>query len=146
MRRFLSLFMMLLLALRGLAGDVMAMESPAAHAPAHAIAAMVQQAASMDHHMAHGSHMDMSSDEQAAMAMQHGNPAATVQCSAADSSDCGLHDSHCTTCGLCHTALGQPQWALFNAPSPATVQPRHGADRFASIAPIALIKPPIFAI
>ncbi|MEG2048573.1 MAG: hypothetical protein RR100_17115 [Comamonas sp.] len=136
MRRFLSLFMMLLLALRGLAGDVMAMESPAAHAPAHAIAAVVQQAASMDHHMAHGSHMDMSSDEHAA----------TVQCSAADSSDCGSHGSHCTTCGLCHTALGQPQWALFNAPSPATVQPRHGADRFASIAPIALIKPPIFAV
>ena len=146
MRRVLSLFIMLLLALRGLAGDAMAIENPAAHAPTHAIAAVVQQAASMDHHMAHGSHMDMSSDEHAAMAMQHGNPAATVQCSAADSSDCGLHDSHCTTCGLCHTALGQPQWALFNAPSPATIQPRHGADRFASIAPIALIKPPIFAV
>lgn len=156
MRRFLSLFMMLLLALRGLAGDVMAMESPAAHSPAHMVAAVTQQVADMDHSMAHGSHanmnMDMSHDEHAAMTMQHGpdhssdHASASVQCSAVDSSDCGSHDSHCTTCGLCHTALGQPQWALFNAPSPATVQPRHGADRFASIAPIALIKPPIFAV
>ena len=150
MRRFLSLFMMLLLALRGLAGDVMAMESPAAHSPAHMVAAATQQMADMDHSMAHGSHMnmDMSHDEHAAMTMQHGpdHASATAQCSAADASDCGSHGGHCTTCGLCHTALGQPQWALFNTPILATIQPRHGADRFASIAPIALIKPPIFAV
>lgn len=43
---------------------------------------MVQQAASMDHHMAHDSHMDMSSDEHAAMAMQHGGPCShgAMQC------------------------------------------------------------------
>ena len=156
MRRFLSLFMMLLLALRGLAGDVMAMESPAAHSPAHMVAAVTQQMAGMDHPMAHGSHtgmkmgmnMDMSHAEHAAMTMQHGpdHGSASLQCSATDASDCGSHGGHCTTCGLCHTALGQPQWALFNTPIPATIQPRHGADRFASIAPIALIKPPIFAV
>lgn len=160
MHRFLSLFMMLLLALRGLAGDVMAMESPAAHSPAHMVAAVTQQMADMDHSMAHGMHtglkigmnMDMSHAEHAAMTMRHGpdhsadHASASVQCSAADASDCGSHGGHCTTCGLCHTALGQPQWALFNTPAPATIQPRHGADRFASIAPVALIKPPIFAV
>ncbi|RGE45459.1 hypothetical protein DZC30_09405 [Comamonas testosteroni] len=154
MRRFLSLFMMLLLALRGLAGDVMAMESPAAHSPAHRVAAVTQQMAGMDHSMAHGLpvNMDMSHAEHAAMTMRHGpdhsadHASASVQCGAADASDCGSHDGHCTTCGLCHTALGQPQWALFNTPVPATIQPRHGTDRFASIAPIALIKPPIFAV
>ena len=152
MRRCLSLFMMLLLALRGLAGDVMAMESPAAHSPAHMVAAVTQQMADMDHSMAHGSHMginmDMSHDEHAAMTMHHGpgHGSASVQCGAADASDCGSHGGHCTTCGLCHTALGQPQWALFNTPIPATIQPRHGADRFASIAPLALIKPPISAV
>ena len=152
MRRFLSLFMMLLLALRGLAGDVMAMESPAAHSPAHMVAAVTQQMADMDHSMAHGSHMgmnmDMSHDEHAAMTMHHGpgHGSASVQCGAADASDCGSHGGHCTTCGLCHSAMGQSSIAIFAGSAPASSQAPYRVDRFASIAPSAQIKPPISAV
>ena len=144
MRRFLSLFMMLLLALRGLAGDVMAMESPAAHSPA----ALVASTAAM--HMSH----DTADSESHAHhePADHGNHAAAEapQCSAAagnDTSGCGSHDdNHCTTCGLCHSAMGQSSLAIFAGPAPASSQAPHGADRFASIAPAAQIKPPISAV
>lgn len=144
MRRFLSLFMMLLLALRGLAGDVMAMESPAAHSPA----AMVASTAVM--HMSH----NMAGDDSHAQHehADHSNHAAAEasQCSAAagnDTSGCGSHDgNHCTTCGLCHSAMGQSSIAVFAGPAPASSQAPHGADSFASIAPAAQIKPPISAV
>lgn len=141
MRRFLSLFMMLLLALRGLAGDVMAMESPAAHSPA----AMVASTAAM-----HMSHNMVDSDSHAHHEhADHGNHAAVEapQCSATDTSGCGSHDgNHCTTCGLCHSAMGQSPLAIFAGPTPASSQAPFEADRFASIAPAAQIKPPISAV
>ena len=145
MRRFLSLFMMLLLALRGLAGDVMAMESPAAHSPAHIVAAQAAAAATMhmSHNMDHGS--EHTHDAHAA----HEGHAAmdSAQCSAAEPSSCDSHDgSHCTTCGLCHTAMGQAQIAIFAGPAPASRKAPYGADRFASVAPAAQIKPPISAV
>ncbi len=135
MRRFLSLFMMLL-ALRGLAGDAMALESPSAHAPAH----MATMAA------AHGAHA--SGDEQHAAhhgAADHAS-ARAAHCGSADTDDCGSHDRQCTTCGLCHTAMDQAHSATFAGPAPASSQAPHGADRFASIAPAAQIKPPISAV
>ena len=141
MRRFLSLFMMMLLALRGLAGDVMAMESPAAHSPA----AMVASAAAM--HMSH----DMAGSDLNTY-HEHGNhsshaAAEVPQCSAADTSGCASHDgNHCTTCGLCHSAMGQSSIAIFAGSAPASSQVPHKADRFASIAPAAQIKPPISAV
>lgn len=136
MRRFLSLFMMLLLALRGLAGDVMAMESPAA---------MVASTAAM--HMSHN--MDDSDSHAHHEHAEHSNHAAVEapQCNATDSSGCGSHDgNHCTTCGLCHSAMGQSSISIFAGSSPATSQAPHGADHFASIAPAAQIKPPISAV
>lgn len=147
MRRFLSLFMMMLLALRGLAGDVMAMESPAAHSPAAMVAStaamhMSHEMADSDSH-AHHEHAD------------HSNHAVVEapQCSAASGNDtsgasgCGSHDgNHCTTCGLCHSAMGQSSIAIFAGSAPASSQAPHGADRFASIAPAAQIKPPISAV
>ena len=144
MRRFFSLFLMMLLALRGLAGDVMAMESPAAHSPA----AMLASTAAM--HMSH----DMTGDDSHAHHehTDHGNHAAAEapQCSADagnDTGGCGSHDSnHCTTCGLCHSAMGQSSIAIFTGAAPASSQAPHGADRFASIAPAAQIKPPISAV
>ena len=144
MRRFLSLFMMLLLALRGLAGDAMAMESPAAHSPA----AMVESTVAM--HMSH----DMDGDDSNAhhVHADHSNHAAAEapQCSAAadnDTSGCGSHDgNHCTTCGLCHSAMGQSSIAIFAASAPTSSQAPFEADRFASIAPAAQIKPPISAV
>ena len=137
MRRFLSLFMMLLLALRGLAGDAMAIESPTAHAPAHAVAAAVAAAT-------HSTHV-MDSDQHA----HHGADQANAQaahCGTANSDDCSAHDKQCTTCGLCHTAMDQAHSATFAGPAPASSQAPHGADRFASIAPAAQIKPPISAV
>lgn len=141
MRRFLSLFMMLLLALRGLAGDVMAMESPAAHSPA----AMVASTAAM--HMPH----DMADSDSHAHPehSEHSNHTVVEapQCNATDSSGCGSHDgNHCTTCGLCHSAMGQSSIAIFAGSAPASNQAPHGADRFASIAPAAQIKPPISVV
>lgn len=144
MHRFLSLFMMLLLALRGLAGDVMAMESPAAHSPAAMVAST--SAMHLSHNMAdsdlhahheHGGHSEHAATE-------------APQCSAADSSGtsgCDSHDgNHCTTCGLCHSAMGQSSIAIFAGSAPASSQAPYRVDRFASIAPSAQIKPPISAV
>ncbi len=140
MRRFLSLFMMLLLALRGLAGDVMAMESPAAHSAA----AMVATAAM------HMSHNSADSDSHAHHEHSEHSIHAVVeapQCNATDSSGCGSHDgNHCTTCGLCHSAMGQSSIPIFAGSAPASSQAPFEADRFASIAPAAQIKPPISAV
>ena len=151
MRRVLSLFIMLLLALRGLAGDAMAIESPAAHDPVHAIAAATTAVAthmSHDMHDMHDTH-DKSSDEHA-----HHQPAAHAttdlsQCGSANASDCNAHEhehSHCTTCGLCHTAMGQADHLVLAGPGPAPSQPSLEADRFISVAAASLIKPPISGV
>ena len=145
MRRVLSLFIMLLLALRGLAGDAMAIESPAAHDPVHAIAAVTAVATHMSHDM-HDTH-DKSGDEHA-----HHQPAAHAatdmsQCGSANASDCDAHEhSHCTTCGLCHTAMGQADHLVLAGPGPAPSQPSLEADRFISVAAASLIKPPISGV
>lgn len=144
MRRFLSLLMVVLLALRGLAGDAMAMDNPAGHASMAGTMVMPvgSHVMDMDDHAHHAGHSDAHASHADAISLCSSNSSH----SSASSDGCDSHDGHCTTCGLCHTALGQPQWALFDAPAPATIQPAHGADRFASIAPMALIKPPIFAV
>ena len=145
MRRVLSLFIMLLLALRGLAGDAMAIESPAAHDPVHAIAAATAVATHMSHGM-RDTH-DKSGDEHA-----HHQPAAHAaadmsQCGSANASDCDAHEhSHCTTCGLCHTAMGHADHLVLAGPGPAPSQPSLEADRFISVAAASLIKPPISGV
>ena len=145
MRRFLSLFIMLLLALRGLAGDAMAIESPAAHDSVHAIAAATAVATHRSHDM-HDTY-DKSGDEHA-----HHQPAAHAaadmsQCGSAHASDCDAHEhSHCTTCGLCHTAMGQADHLVLAGPGPAPSQPSLEADRFISVAAASLIKPPISGV
>ena len=144
MRRVLSLFIMLLLALRGLAGDAMAIESPAAHDPVHAIAAATAVAT----HMSHDMH-DKIGDEHAHH--QPADHAATdmSQCGSAHASDCDAHEhehSHCTTCGLCHTAMGQVDHLILAGPGPAPSQPSLEADRFISVAAASLIKPPISGV
>ena len=142
MRRVLSVFIMLLLALRGLAGDAMAIESPAAHDPVHAITTATAAAA----HLSHGMH-DGSSDEHSLH--QPADHAATgmSQCGSTDASDCNSHNSsHCTTCGLCHTAMGQADHLVLAGPGPAPSQPSLEADRFISVAAASLIKPPISGV
>lgn len=155
MRRFFSLFMVLLLALRGLAGDAMAMEqnTDQAHHMGHALV----QTPSLDEvaamaaavHHAHASlaadaraheHHDMGPSHKAA-------PVGAVACSAnAADSDCHQHEGHCTACGICHSTLANPELLTLHSSLPLAAQPAHGAARFASAAPADLVKPPISAL
>lgn len=143
MRRPLSIVMVLLLVLRGLLGDAMAMgaapvtSAPAAHAaeahhhhvPELALAtAAVQESA----HSAHASH-------QACEAAQ------TASCADATASGCGGHEHgpSCTLCGICHSALFTPGGIEpHGAFSSACMRPQ-GSARFASAALLQAIKPPI---
>ena len=139
MRRVLSLFIMLLLALRGLAGDAMAIESPAAHDPVHAIAVATAMTAHMSHDMAH-----MDGDHSAHHPSADHGGTDMAQCDSADAGACDSHEhSHCTTCGLCHTTMGQADHLVLAGPGPAPSQPSLEADRFISVAAASLIKPPI---
>lgn len=125
MRRFAALALILLLALRGLLGDAMAMglaPMPADTHTAHTTAA----------HDSHGSHH---AGQQAYAA----HPPA--HCAGGD----GPHDRHaaCSACGICHSAFPAPAFASA-LPSAAGGTPhrREGA-RFASAPPAQAIKPPI---
>ena len=168
MRRILSIFMVMLLALRGLAGDAMAMDHPAGHDPAQAVAAFAATAATASMlSAAHEMHEDAPMEH-----AHHGQPAATghgtehaahatgsvnsnsdndsnsAMCSheAGPASDCGQHEAHCSSCGLCHTAMGQPRLAALTSFLPTAAQPRHQAAHFASAAPAQVVKPPIPAV
>ena len=139
MRRFLSLFMVLLLALRGLAGDAMAMEQntvpphPMGHEQSQSHAQHLDEMASMAQHL----HHDMGSHHEAA-------PTSAATCSAdAASSDCHQHEGHCTACGICHSTLATPELLSPHAKAPRAVLLAHGTARFASAAPFQLVKPPI---
>lgn len=139
MRRGLHIFLVLLLALRGLLGDAMAMgiaptqphASTEAHGAVHAL---------MDHGTAH---------EAQATVHDHGSGlhgAVAPDACAPDTpcADCGQgHGPGCAACGICHSALFHPGLPVVpQAQAPATPRPHRGA-RFAS-APAALaIKPPI---
>ena len=163
MRRFFSLFMVVLLALRGLAGDAMAMEQNVeqAHHMGHELMQaqvqlqdeMVATVAEADHgHAEHLAHAVMLADAQA-----HGHhdagpshkaaPSGAVTCSAeAADSACHQHEGHCTACGICHSTLANPELLTLHSSLPLAAQPAHGAARFASAAPADLVKPPISAL
>lgn len=156
MRRFLSLFLVLLLALRGLAGDAMAMEQNAAQA--HHMGHEIVQAQdlsemavvmTMDSH--HG-HTVMVADAQ-----QHGHhdlgqghkatPNGPISCSAETAnSDYHQHEGHCTACGICHSTLATPELLSPHSSAPRALLLAHGTARFASAAPLELVKPPISAL
>lgn len=154
MRRFLSLFMVFLLALRGLAGDAMAMEQNAnqahhmGHEQTQRHTQSLDQLAAMDHSLHHGhaapmadggppGHHDRSSHQSSAAG-------ATTACSAdAANSDCHQHEGHCTACGICHSTLATPELQSPQASTPRGLMRVHGAVRFASAAPFQLVKPPI---
>lgn len=155
MRRFLSLFLVLLLALRGLAGDAMAMEQNAAqaHHMDHAIvqAQDLSQMAAMAVDSPHG-HTAMVADAQL-----HGHhdlgqghkaaPSGPVFCSAETAhSDCHQHEGHCTACGICHSTLATPELLSPHSSAHRALLLAHGTARFASAAPFELVKPPISAL
>lgn len=137
MRRCLSLFLVLLLALRGLLGDAMAMQMvPAA-----------PSTLSASHTTGHSEHAASA----VSLRSNHGMTDAThdssaTHCATAPSADhCGHNDSstHCSTCTMCHAA-----WclhSLLTAPPalPTGMLPSPRAAAFASAALRSLIKPPI---
>ncbi|MEG0975441.1 MAG: hypothetical protein RSF42_12145 [Comamonas sp.] len=145
MRRFFSLIMVVLLALRGLAGDAMAMENPAAHA---SMATAMVHTVDMDADAgAHHGHQPSMQTAQGDTHSGHTSVAATCSNEAsAHGEGCGSHEGQCTTCGLCHTVLGQALYGSTPAPLARTSQPMHKAAHFVSATAAQLVKPPIPAL
>lgn len=150
MRRPLSIVMVLLLVLRGLLGDAMAMGAapvPSVH-PAHATEAhhhapeLAQAflATADSSENAHGAH-SASAPHHAAGPAQ----ASSTSCVEGNASACGGHEHgpSCTLCGICHSALFTPGGIEpHGAFSHASLRPQ-GSERFASAALLQAIKPPI---
>ena len=132
MRRFLALFMVLLLAARGLLGDAMAMGLTAPHEAPAAVAAMAD-----DLHEVHSGHA-LHQDAQTAHAAGHCN-------ADADSGQgCGTHSGHsCSACGICHSALANPALPDLPGLAPEAGLNATAHTRFASAAPAQATKPPI---
>ncbi len=139
MRRGLYIFLVLLLALRGLLGDAMAMGvAPAhphapteAHGTTHARTGhgMVHEAQAAGDDHGPGLHAAIASD----------TCAPDTPCT-----DCGQgHGPGCSACGICHSALFHPSLPVVPQAQTRTAPHPPGGTRFAS-APAALaIKPPI---
>ena len=159
MRRALSVFLVLMLVLRGLLGDAMAMGLMAGE---HGIPASQHAAygGSATHGMhaseaqtvagdpAHSAHADP-----VPAAHHTAKPADVVSspghCASADAqhgatSDCdSSQHAHCAACGICHSPLGT--WASLGLPhaAPAQVAPMGSLPAFASAVLAQVAKPPI---
>ena len=138
MRRGLSFILVLLLVLRGLLGDAMAMGT----APVVAPTASVHHPAPTASEHSTASQGMPSHGENHAGTTGH-NPVATATCSA-QASDCGHeHGPTCSACGVCHSALFTPDLlAQPLLPQPSALRPL-GGTRFASASAALAIKPPI---
>lgn len=159
MRRVLSLLMVVLLVLRGLLGDAMAMGSMPAMEAAHA--PVVTTASGHHHGMEHGTaeapppaahaHTAHGSPQAAhAEVVDQAVPLAVAQtdaCAASDSSaacDGHAQGAHCTLCDICHSAFTHASLLStmgdMAAPAPVVVP----TVLFASAQPLQASKPPIF--
>ncbi len=143
MRRSFSFVLVMLLVLRGLLGDAMAMGvAPVAlpTAPLHQQAAMAAEQGVVSHHQGHAGTHSADAATTAAIAT---TSACTAE-GAADSPHCG-HESGptCSACGICHSAL----FAMSALLQPLALQPvalqSVGHTPFASAAAALAIKPPI---
>ncbi|MBJ2140387.1 hypothetical protein JC796_06585 [Delftia acidovorans] len=152
MRRPLSIVLVLLLVLRGLLGDAMAMgAAPVMGVPTPAVASasdsalhhhapeIAQSPDSHERHLAHAteqpshtSHAEHSAD----CSSQAGGPAG---------GSCGEHEHgpSCTLCGICHSALFTPGQIGSDGAAPSAALRPQGSTRFASAAKLQAIKPPI---
>jgi hypothetical protein len=163
MRRGFSFVLVLLLVLRGLLGDAMAMGkapmlAPTATAHHHMLASTTLEGLHLA--MDHGS-MDLAAPQAAGHHAheEHGSPASHGLHAPQDASSasaevcspnsagpaCHAHEgmASCSACGICHSVLSQPSLpALPQAQAPGTLRPLSGA-RFASAPAALLIKPPI---
>lgn len=149
MRRGLFLFLIVLVALRGLTGPAMAASMVLPGSASHPIVAAASPHAH-DHRddasnaLAADAPLHAAMDHSATPAC-HGDAAAAHGTAASDCGDAGSHGPHsaCADCDICHTAVFAPP-ALTAAPRvSATADPAPGATPFASAAPSRAIKPPI---
>lgn len=136
MRACLSLLLMLMLALRGLMGDAMAMGMvapvmPAAMAEHHASSMAEHADMAPDHVMAASSHCDTGQQ-----ASQHCDPSDHSQ------HDPAQHGASCSACGICHSAVDLFNGAGFAAlPAPSLAR-ASGSAAFASALLAQASKPP----
>lgn len=134
MRACLSLLLILMLALRGLMGDAMAM----------GMVAPVMPAAMAEHHASSlADHADMGTSH---------TSADSSHCSTGDDPAChgdhGKHDpaqhgASCSACGICHSAVDLFNDAGFAALAPALLARASGSAPFASALLTQASKPPI---
>ncbi len=162
MRRPLSIVLVLLLVLRGLLGDAMAMgAAPVMSALALAAASVpaLDPASALHHHapeIAREITQSPDSPEQhhAAHAADHGPDHAShaehsagcaPQASGHPGGGCGEHEHgpSCTLCGICHSALFTPGQIGSDGAAPSAALRPQGSTRFASAAKLQAIKPPI---
>lgn len=142
MRRPLSIVLVLLLVLRGLLGDAMAMgAAPVMGVPAPAVASasdsalhhhapeIAQSPGSHERHPAHAEHSADCSSQAGGLA----------------GGSCGEHEHgpSCTLCGICHSALFTPGQIGSDGAAPSAALRPQGSVRFASAAKLQAIKPPI---
>lgn len=153
--------LVMLLVLRGLLGDAMAMSvvpvaaSTVAHAGDGCAAAHVSHAGHRSEtgperhsggHVGHGGHSDEGASEHDAT---HANAVADIaECltdsTVSASSGCGdAHGTGCSTCGICHSALFTPDLCAPTAQSQPTALLPRGDAHFDSAAAAPVHKPPI---
>lgn len=162
MRRPLSIVLVLLLVLRGLLGDAMAMGAApvmSALAPVAASVPALAPASALHHHAPEitqeiAQSPDSPGQHHAAHAADHGSEHAShaehsagcaPQASGHPGGSCGEHEHgpSCTLCGICHSALFTPGQIGSDGAAPAAALRPQGSTRFASAAKLQAIKPPI---
>lgn len=158
MRRPLSIVLVLLLVLRGLLGNAMAMGAApvmSALAPSAASAPASAAASALHHHVPEiAQSPDSHEQHHAAHAADHGSDHAShaehsagcaPQAGGHPGGSCGEHEHgpSCTLCGICHSALFTPGQIGSDGTAPATALHPQGSTRFASAAKLQAIKPPI---
>lgn len=135
MRRFFSLFIVLLLVFRGLMGDAMAM-GDAAMQPAHAHAPAVGHDMAAAGHGGHGAH------EPGASHAHGGAPHEACDMQAGSACD-PAHGASCAACGICHSAVSLSDLSLPGAAAAPGIRPAGMTPRFASALLLQAVKPPI---
>ena len=126
MRRFFLIFMIALLPLRGWAGEVMAMDMLAQHAPA------IQKVAAHAHQASTSSTFDMEMQADC-------HEASEVTPSDGGTSHCGT----CPLCQMCHTVAAPAPFEALPTSWLPHAQPTTGPTRFASAPAAFALKPPI---
>ena len=130
MRRIVSVLLVVLLVLRGLLGDAMAMGMPMGMAtmPTHSAAAHAASPA------------DAPAQDGAHTAPDAGHCATTP---AADTGDCGSGHTPCAACAICHTPMHPPVNVGLGSPDAGLAAPAQARIDFVSAALTLAVKPPI---